>query len=84
MITHSKLHKCDTFDKPFSLLIATGIDVSSMHAAGPARLSQLHCKGNPAIEACLASLSVHLNTLIEGLKARYKDAGGNLGSLTIA
>ena len=71
----------DAFDEPFSLLIATGIDTSSTHAADQAQFVTAALQGNPAIQARLASLRVHLNTLS---KARYKDAGGNLGSLTIA
>lgn len=74
----------DTLDMPFSLVIATGIDISSMHAADPAHFVTAAMQGKPATEACLASLQVHLNTLIEGVKARYKDADENLGSLTIA
>lgn len=42
------------------------IDVGSMHAADPAQFVTAALQGNPAIKARLASLSMHLNTLIEG------------------
>ncbi len=37
-----------------------------MHAADPAQFVTAALQGNPAIKARLASLSMHLNTLIEG------------------